>query len=282
MNNELSLLQARDVLRRHGIRPRKSLGQNFLTNADAREIIIKSAGIKADDVVLEIGPGLGALTERLVDEAKQVISVEIDDHFYQILDSHFQNCSNLRLVKGDILELQLSDLGLPSGYVVVANIPYNITSAVIRHLMVSKTPASRVVLTIQREVAERIVAEPGEMSLLALSVQVFGAPTIKAHISAASFYPMPKVESSVLRVDMPLDIVSQPELLDTLFKIARAGFGQKRKQLKNALAHGLPISKSGAEQLLESCGIEPRMRAEVLSVENWFCLAEAYERYKSL
>jgi 16S rRNA (adenine1518-N6/adenine1519-N6)-dimethyltransferase len=144
--------------------------------------------------------------------------------------------------------------------------------------MESETPAARVVLTIQKEVAERIIAGPGDMSLLALSVQVFGVPTIEAHISASSFFPVPKVESSVLRIDMHSVPNINQEHIDTLFKLARAGFGQKRKQLKNALAHGLPISKSDAESLLEFCGIEPRTRAEVLSVGDWFCLAEAYEQ----
>lgn len=276
MSADISPLQARTLLRQFGLRPRKTLGQNFLVNAGARENIIEAAGLSSHDVVLEIGPGLGALTERLVQEARRVVSVELDEALFHILKSTFSDIPNLQLIHGDILELAPSDLNLEPGYVVVANIPYNITSSVIRHLMESTIPAERVVLTVQKEVAERITASPGDMNLLALSVQVFGSPSIQAQISKGSFYPTPKVESSVVRIEMRSSVSLEPGELDTLFKLARAGFSQKRKQLKNALSGGLTIDKAAAERLLQSCGIDPSRRAQRLSVDDWIRLSKAY------
>ncbi len=280
MSEEISSLQARAILRGYGIKPRKALGQNFLISSGVREIIIDSAEIQPDDVVLEIGAGLGALTERLVQEAERVVSVELDENLYRILTDTLGDIENLDILQADILELEPAQLGLSAGYVVVANIPYNITSAVIRHLMESQTPATRVVLTIQKEVAERIVAGPGDMSLLALSVQIFGDPSIRAQISPGSFYPPPSVDSAVVRIDMHSDLTVTDAEIETLFKLARAGFAQKRKQLKNALAHGLPLDKSGAESLLRSCGVEPRSRAQALDVDTWVRLAKGYQDYE--
>lgn len=279
MNNSPSPLKARSILEQFKIKPRKSLGQNFLVSAGARELIIQAAELRTEDQVLEIGSGLGALTERLVMEAGFVVAVELDEVIYRVLESGFREIDHLKLVQGNILEIQPSDLGLQPGYVVVANIPYNITSAVIRHLMESDRPAARIVLTIQREVAERIIAGPGEMSLLSLSVQIFGIPSIQAHISAGSFFPVPSVESAVVRIDMQRHPYVRDGDVDKIFKLARAGFAQKRKQLKNSLAHGLPLDRERAEQLLLSCGIDPRTRAQTLGVEQWASLAQSYDEF---
>jgi 16S rRNA (adenine1518-N6/adenine1519-N6)-dimethyltransferase len=276
MSIDVSPLQARTLIKHFKLKPRKSLGQNFLVNEGAREIIIAAADLQPGEAVLEIGPGLGALTERLLDEVERVVCVELDSTLYEILSSNFGECDKLKLICGDILEMQPGELGLETGYVVVANIPYNITSSLIRHLMESDAPASRIILTIQREVAERIVAGPGDMSLLSLSVQLFGTPTIKASLSSGSFYPVPSVDSSVVRIDMHTQPLATKQELDRLFKLAKAGFGQKRKQLKNALANGLPINKDQAVGLLHSCDIDPRERAQGLSLEDWFCLAKKF------
>lgn len=279
MNSTFSPLKARSILEQFKIKPRKSLGQNFLVSEGARELIIEAAGVEPDEDVLEIGPGFGALTERLAQEARLVVAVELDEVIFNVLENNLKVGDNLKLVNGDILEIQPSELGLRTGYVVVANIPYNITSALIRHLMESDRPAARIVLTIQREVAERIVAEPGEMSLLALSVQVFGVPSIQAYIAAGSFFPVPSVESAVVRIEMqPHPAVGTGDI-ETFFTLARAGFGQKRKQLKNSLAHRLPIDRERAERLLLDCGIDPRTRAQALGVEQWASLARSYADY---
>jgi 16S rRNA (adenine1518-N6/adenine1519-N6)-dimethyltransferase len=279
MNSAASPLKARSILEQFKIKPRKSLGQNFLVSAGARELIIQAAELETEDQVLEIGSGLGALTERLIQEAGFVVAIELDEAIYSVLESNFREVGNLKLIQGNILEIQPSDLGLHPGYVVVANIPYNITSAVIRHLMESDRPAAHIVLTIQREVAERIMARPGEMSLLALSVQIFGVPSIQAHLSAGSFFPVPSVESAVVRIDMQQHPSVRAGNVDTIFKLARAGFAQKRKQLKNSLAHGLPLDRERAEQLLLSCGIDPRARAQTLGVEQWASLAQSFDEF---
>lgn len=277
LNNSISPLQAQSLLKSYRIRPRKALGQNFLVNAGARQLIVDAADLTTSDVVLEIGPGLGALTEALAQAAERVVSIELDALLYRILQDILKGFENVVLVQGDILTIEIGSLGLEPGYIVVANIPYNITSAVVRHIMESEIPAARAVLTVQKEVAERMVANPGEMNLLALSVQVFGAASIQAHISPGSFYPVPSVDSAVVRVDMYAREDLDHQLLNTLFTLARAGFAQKRKQLKNSIAHGLPIDKTGSEDLLRSCGVEPTERAQGLDVETWFRLARAYQ-----
>lgn len=268
------------LLRRYGLRPDKSLGQNFLIDPAALERVIAAAGVQPEDCVLEIGPGLGSLTRLLAVSARQVVAVEIDagllPPLQQVLDPH----PNVRLVHGDILSLDPAELMAPAAedggaYLVVANIPYYITSALIRHLLEARLKPERVVLTVQREVAERITAGPGEMSLLALSVQVYGAPSIAARIPAGAFYPAPKVDSAVVRVDLYPEPRIPSTGLDGFFRLARAGFSQKRKTLRNSLAAGLRLAPAQAGELLESAGINPQRRAETLSIEEWKRLVEA-------
>jgi 16S rRNA (adenine1518-N6/adenine1519-N6)-dimethyltransferase len=164
-----------------------------------------------------------------------------------------------------------------TGYSVVANIPYYITSAVIRHLLESGNPPSKVVLTVQKEVAERICAEEGDLNLLALSVQVYGKPTIGMIIPAAAFYPAPNVDSAILRLDVEKEQVIPLNLLNTFFLLIKAGFSQKRKMLRNSLAGGLRVSADESEKLLTRAGIDPRRRAETLRLEDWGRLSEQYE-----
>jgi 16S rRNA (adenine1518-N6/adenine1519-N6)-dimethyltransferase len=178
-----------DLLRRYGLRPDKSLGQNFLIDEAALLHVVDAAGIEAEDEVLEIGPGLGGLTRYLAGRACQVVAVEIDGDLLPPLREVLASCPNVRLVHGDILALDPAELMISPGYLVVANIPYYITSALIRHLLEARTRPRRLVLTVQREVAERITAAPGDMSLLALSVQLYGQPRVVAHIPAGAFYP---------------------------------------------------------------------------------------------
>jgi 16S rRNA (adenine1518-N6/adenine1519-N6)-dimethyltransferase len=173
------------------------------------------------------------------------------------------------LIQGDILELSLKDLNLDDDYVVVANIPYYITSAVIRHLLESEARPRRVVLTIQKEVAQRICADPGDMSLLALSVQVYGKPHIATHIPAEAFFPAPTVDSAVLVIDIYPVPQIKPDLLDTFFQLIKAGFSQKRKTLRNSLSSGLHISPQDAAEFLKRANIDPQRRAETLSLEEW-------------
>ncbi len=266
---DLTGLNAPDLLRRYGLRPDKSLGQNFLIDESALRRVVAAAGIEDDDEVLEIGPGLGGLTRHLATHARQVVAVELDGNLLPPLHEVLRPYPNVRLVQGDILELDPAEWMSSSGYLVVANIPYYITSAVIRHLLEARTRPRRLVLTVQREVAQRITAAPGEMSLLALSVQVYGQPQVVAHIPAGAFYPSPKVDSSVIRTDLyPEPRIPEADI-PAFFRLAKAGFSQKRKTLRNSLSAGLACTPAEAEQLLHLSDIDPRRRPETLSLEEW-------------
>ncbi|HSV86094.1 MAG TPA: 16S rRNA (adenine(1518)-N(6)/adenine(1519)-N(6))-dimethyltransferase RsmA [Levilinea sp.] len=274
----LSPLEIGALLRAHRLQPKKGLGQNFLADPVALERIVKAAEIMPEAHVLEIGPGLGSLTRYLARAARWVTAVELDQALLPVLQEVLAPFNNVRIVPGDILKLDPAGLVPESGYLVVANIPYYITSAVIRHLLETPVKPARIVLTVQREVAERITAAPGKLSLLALSVQVYGLPSIAARIPAGAFYPPPKVDSAVVRVDL----YPQPQIprkqLKTFFRLAKAGFGQKRKMLRNALAGGLGHQHNQIEELLRTAGIDPQRRAETLSMDEWRMLTEEFVR----
>lgn len=274
-------LNVPQLLRQHKLSPRKSLGQNFLLDPIALEKVVDCADIAAEDEVLEIGAGLGSLTRFLAASARRVVAVEIDRHLTPILTDVLDSLTNVQIIQGDILELDPASLMGQDGYLVIANIPYYITSAIIRHLLEARVKPQRLVLTIQKEVANRICAQPDDMSLLALSVQVFGRPVVAAHIAAGAFYPPPKVDSAVIRVDLFPEPVIPTADLDTFFRLARAGFGQKRKMLRKSLAAGLSLPTGEIEDLLTRCQIDPTRRAETLSLQEWKCLTESYIAFKS-
>jgi 16S rRNA (adenine1518-N6/adenine1519-N6)-dimethyltransferase len=194
---EIPPLDAETLLKRYRLHAHKGLGQNFLQDPLALEEIVSAAEIQQKDTVLEIGPGLGSLTRYLAVSAKEVVAVELDEKLIPPLKATLSPYQNVHIIHGDILKLSPKDLIVEGNYLVVANIPYYITSAVIRHLLESEAKPRRIVLTIQKEVAQRICAKPGDMSLLALSVQVYGRPHIAAHIPADAFFPAPKVISAV-------------------------------------------------------------------------------------
>ena len=269
-------VNAAAVLKRYGLRPDKRLGQNFLQDSSALEKIALSAEIRSDDSVLEIGPGLGGLTRYLARCAEKVVAVELDRDLLGPLKAVIAPHQNVRVIHGDILKLTISELIDQPNYLAVANIPYNITSAIIRHLLESQPKPRRLVLTVQKEVAERICAGPGDLSLLALSVQVYGNPQIMARIPAEAFFPAPKVDSAVLRIDIYPTPLIPVESLDTFFRMIKAGFGQKRKMLRNSLSAGLHIPPAEAEALLTRAGIDPMRRAETLSIEEWKVLCGLY------
>lgn len=271
---EIPPLNAAAVLKRYGLRADKSLGQNFLQDSIALEKIVSAAQVNSSDTVLEIGPGLGSLTRYLAVSAKQVVAVELDLRLIPPLETILSPYQNVRIVHGDILDISPGELINEKNYIVVANIPYYITSAVIRHLLESEVQPRRVVLTIQKEVAERICAQPGDMSLLALSVQVYGQPHIATRIPADAFFPAPKVDSAVLCVEIYAKPKVRQELLETFFKLTKAGFSQKRKMVRNSLSAGLHISPTDAATLLTRAGIDPQRRAETLSIEEWEKLCE--------
>ena len=267
-------LDSSAILKRFHLRADKSLGQNFLQDSSILEKIALAAEIQEDDCVLEIGPGLGSLTRYLAVSAKQVTAVELDLDLLAPLKAVLKPYQNVRVVHGDILELAISEIIDQPNYLVVANIPYNITSAIIRHLLESNPRPRRIVLTIQKEVAERICAKPGDLSLLALSVQVYGKPSLVEKIPASAFHPAPKVDSAILRIDIYNEPLIPTEMLKTFFKLTKAGFSQKRKTLRNSLSAGLQISPKDAETLLTSAGIDHMRRAETLSIDEWKGLCE--------
>jgi 16S rRNA (adenine1518-N6/adenine1519-N6)-dimethyltransferase len=272
--NDIPPLSVSFLLKKYGLRPHKGLGQNFLQDPTALEKIVAAAEIQPTDTVLEIGPGLGSLTRYLAASAKEVIAVELDQHLLPPLKAVLAPYSNVRIIQGDILELDASTFMDAKEYIVAANIPYYITSAVIRHLLESASKPKRIVLTIQKEVARRICEGPGDMSLLALSVQVYGKPRIAAHIPAGAFHPSPNVDSAVLVIEIyPSPRIPQ-EVLDCFFRLIKAGFGQKRKTLRNSLSAGLSISATNSAELLTRAGIDPMRRAETLSIEEWQRLCE--------
>ena len=273
---DLPPLDVPGLMRAHGLRPNKALGQNFLSDVSVLRRIVEAAGLPPGAQVLEIGPGLGSLTRFLAVSARRVVAVELDAHLVPILEEVVGAFGSVEVVQGDILALDPARLMGAEGYYVVANIPYNITSAVIRHLLEADARPARIVLTIQREVAERICAGPGDLSLLALSVQVYGRPTIAAHIPAGAFYPSPRVDSSVVRVDLyPQPRVPTGQIED-FFRLTRAGFSQKRKTLRNSLSGGLGWVPARTEELLRSARIDPMRRAETLALEEWQSLTNLY------
>jgi len=269
-------LHVRTLLRKFNLQPSKGLGQNFLQDQSALQKIIEAAEIEPTDSVLEIGPGLGSLTRYLALSARSVTAVELDRKLFPALESVLTPYKNIRLVQGDILKLSSAALMDKPGYIVVANIPYYITSAVIRHLLEDEVPPRRVVLTVQKEVAERICAETGKMNLLALSVQVYGKPSITAFIPAEAFYPPPKVDSAVLRIEVQTQSFLPTNRLDAFFILIKAGFSQKRKTLRNSLSGGLRVSQIESEKMLSGAGIDPGRRAETLSLEEWGRLCQQY------
>lgn len=269
----LPKLDVPGLLRQHGLHPEKSLGQNFLLDESALQQVVNAAEISPEEIVLEIGPGLGSLTRYLAVNARSVVAVELDHNLISPLIQIVSQYPNVQVVEGDILALDPVQLVSQQEYVVVANIPYYITSALIRHLLEARIPPKRLVLTVQQEVARRICALPGQMSLLALSVQIYGLPEIIAHIPASAFYPPPKVDSIVLRIDLfPSPLIPTAQL-DVFFQLIKAGFSQKRKTLRNALSGGLRLPPSRVEVLLIEASIDPMRRAETLAIGEWRHLA---------
>jgi len=264
-----SLLDAPSVLKKYGILPKKSLGQNFIINQRALEDVISSADLTGHEEIIEIGAGLGTLTIELAQHADRVFAVEIDKRLIPVLRNNLQGFENVTLHHADFLQIDPGELVSRSGYCVVANIPYNITSALLRHLMESSMSPARVVLTVQREVAQRVTSSPGDMSLLALSVQIYGRAVITARVPAGCFYPVPEVDSAVLRIDMHKEPVVPREVIPAIFSLARAGFGQKRKKIRNSLARELGSSPEEVEKLLTKAGIQPKSRAQELSIQDW-------------
>lgn len=251
--------------------PKKSLGQHWLKDRSVLAGIAEAADIRPGDTVLEIGPGLGTLTSELLRRADKVIAVELDEALAAKLPGQFPGTS-LEVIQQDILSFDLS--ALPKNYVVVANVPYYITSKIIQLLLNAENKPRTTVLLIQKEVAERLAAEPGDMSILAISAQVFAEVMLGDVVPAEYFTPPPKVDSQVVILhSRPLPLVA-PEDEKAFFRIVKAGFSAKRKKLRSSLSGGLGISKKEAEERLREAGINPDGRAESLGIDDWIRLTK--------
>jgi len=260
-----------------GVPAKKSLGQNFLTDRRYLAPILGAAELGACDVVLEIGPGRGVLTEALAEQVACLVAVEIDDRLIEPLCQRFAGQPHVHIVHGDILEHAPDRLVAAAwplaavSYKVVANLPYYITGAVLRHLLALQAPPTLAVVMVQWEVAQRICAVPGDMSLLAASVQFYVEPSIVQRVPAAAFSPCPKVDSGILQMRRRLQpaVEVDPHLF---FTVVRAGFSQKRKQIHNSLAAGLLLDKATVNRWLADAGIQPTRRAETFSMAEWEAL----------
>jgi 16S rRNA (adenine1518-N6/adenine1519-N6)-dimethyltransferase len=255
--------------------PNKSLGQHWLHDRSVLVHIADQADIQPDDTVLEIGPGLGTLTSELLRRAKRVIAVEFDSELARKLPGQFPG-KNLEVIQQDILSFDLS--GLPTGYKVVANVPYYITSKIIQLLMTAQNKPACAALLVQKEVAERLAAKPGDMSILAISAQLFADVTLGDVVGAELFTPPPKVDSQVVilktRTVSLLGDVSEKDF----FHMVKAGFSAKRKKLRSSLSGGLGISKDQVAELLEKAGVSADDRAEALTLEQWQQLTQIYNK----
>jgi 16S rRNA (adenine1518-N6/adenine1519-N6)-dimethyltransferase len=276
------------ILRRYGLRPRKELGQHFLTDERIANRITALAELTSADTVIEVGAGLGALTRPLARTAGQVLAVELDRDLASALSQLLAREHNVTLVQGDILRFSSAELltraGLVPGtpYVVVGNLPYVATSAILRHFLEMDPHPLRVVVTVQREVAERITARPGEMSLLSVSVQFYGRPKIVLRLTPRAFYPRPGVSSAVVRIDCYDESPLSVEDSTLFFRVARAGFTQRRKQLHNSLTSGLALPGDEVRDALQRTGIDPRRRAQTLSLGEWAALCRVLSPLISL
>jgi 16S rRNA (adenine1518-N6/adenine1519-N6)-dimethyltransferase len=257
------------LLKSAGLRPDKSLGQNFLVDEHHLARIVEASGVQPGDEVLEVGAGLGSLTRLLAASARRVVAVELDRALLPLLRQVLAGVENVEVVQGDILQIEVFQHFQSPGFLVIANIPYYLTSNLIRHLLEAEPRPARLALTIQREVAERACAKPPDLSLLALSVQLYGAPRIAHHIPAGAFYPAPKVDSALLVVDLYAEPRLPAAKIKNFFKVAKTAFSQKRKTLANSLASLPDLDKSTAIAKLEAAGIDPRRRPQTLSLEEW-------------
>ena len=274
--------ETRALMRRYGLRARKSLGQHFLVDRRVLQRVVSAAELSCEDTVIEVGPGLGILTRELASHAGKVIAVETDRSLAAALGEMVTGTDKVTIVQADILEtepgLLLRSAGVEGAlpdYKVVANIPYHITSPILRHFLEASPKPTVMVVMVQKEVGEAIVAEPGKMSVLAVSVQFYGKPAIIGRVPARSFHPKPKVDSVILRIRVherpPVEV---PEVSE-FFSLVRAGFCAPRKQLRNSLAQGLGVPSGEAAGILERAMIDSRRRAETLSLQEWAILLDA-------
>ena len=286
-------------LKENGLFTKKALGQNFLVDRKVLDDIIDAADLSKDDTVVEVGAGLGTLTFELAKHCKEVMAVELDEKLAGLLKKQdtrnkIQTNSNIQIINKDVLDLPPSTIH-PQPYKLIANIPYYITSKILRHFLESNNRPELTVLMTQKEVAERICANPGQMSLLAVSVQAYGEPEIVRKVKSSSFFPAPEVDSAILRISniTPTELVHRKDTEkenkelsiqgcdeEDFFKVVKAGFASKRKTLINNLNAGTQFSKEQISSIIEESGLDLNVRAQELSIRQWGTLCQELLKLK--
>jgi 16S rRNA (adenine1518-N6/adenine1519-N6)-dimethyltransferase len=273
----LGTKEIKKILKKYNLSPSKRMGQNFLIDKKVLKKIIETAELSKNDLVLEIGPGIGNLTIEMAKRVKKVIAVEKDKRMIGILKENLKDFENVEIIEGDIREIICAIVKKIANYKVVANIPYYLTSHLIRNLLELEKKPKLIVLMVQKEVAQRICVKPPKMNLLAVSVQFYGKPEIVSFVSKNSFWPSPKVDSAILKISNLRSPIPKTER-ELFFKIVKAGFSQPRKQLVNNFSKELKIEKERIKNWLLSCGLSPNQRAETLSLNDWLNLKMCYHK----
>ena len=283
------MAQTKELLRHFDLRARKGLGQHFLIDEGVLKLVTSAAELTPTDVIMEVGPGLGVLTRELAKQAGWVVTIELDSKLAAILKQTLAPFNNVAIINEDVLKIspeallqeqkeRFSPAISPSRYKVVANLPYYITSPVLRHFLEASLKPQIMVVMVQKEVAEAIVAEPGEMSVLSISVQFYSQPEIISYVPARCFYPAPEVDSAILRVTLyakpAVDVTDE----EGFFGLVRAGFAAPRKQICNSLTQGLELPKAEVSSLLGRAKIAPQRRAETLTLDEWAQLWQVFTR----
>jgi 16S rRNA (adenine1518-N6/adenine1519-N6)-dimethyltransferase len=290
-DNPVPLLeQTRKLLRHYNLRAKKGLGQNFLVDDNVLQSILRAADLKPTDTVIEVGPGLGLMTAELAKRAGWVIAIELDNQLADILNETLQY-ENIVILNEDVLGTNPGKLlegrapGFPpafNSYKVVANLPYYITQPVIRHFLEAPVKPEKMVLMVQKEVAESICAEAGQRRVLSIAVQFYGKPSIVTAVPAASFFPAPDVDSAVIQIDVYKEPPVDVDNTEGFFKLVRAGFTAARKQFANSLSQGLGLPRPAIQQMLSRVGIDPQRRAETLTLEEWAALWRVFNELKNI
>lgn len=258
-------------------RAKKSLGQNFLADKRVVSRIVNTAQISSDDTVLEIGPGRGAMTRLLAERAGRLIALELDTFLAASLTDEFSDSDNVSIIEADAREVDIDSI-IPTDqdYKLVANLPYYAASPIIRRFLEAEHKPTLMVVMVQREVARNMTAQPGDTSILSIATQLYGKPRIAFSVPPRAFRPPPNVTSAVVRIDVYPEPVLNIDSTDRFFDMVRAGFGSRRKQIHNSLDNGLDMSREAVNSMLEQADIDPKRRAQTLSMDEWGRLYDSY------
>lgn len=258
-------------------RPKKSLGQNFLIDRRILGRILSAAEISPGDAVLEIGPGRGFMTRELMNRGARIVAVEKDEELAAGLTTRFAGQSNVKIITADAREISIESLfPAHTSYKLVANLPYYAASPIIRRFLEATRKPQLMVVMVQKEVAQSMAADPGEMSMLSVATQLYGSPRIVTYVPPKAFRPTPKIISAIVRIDVYQTLALNLDSTERFFRLVRAGFTARRKQVRNSLKQGLSLSSEAAETILARAKVDPSRRAETLSLTEWGSLYEAY------